>query len=79
MEAVKLARISLHFFCSQAEQCGNILPRFLFTLPNQSLQAESGNLKCPLREKADCRQKSLNLVILSPVKHCILVLVKCTE
>lgn len=45
MEAVKLARISLNFRSSQAAQCGDISSHFLFSLPNQSLQAKSGNVK----------------------------------
>jgi len=45
MEAVELARISLNFRYSQAEQWGNTSPHFLFSLPNQSLQAKSGTVK----------------------------------
>lgn len=79
MEAVELARISLNFHSSQAAQCADISPHFLFSLPNQSLQAKSGNVKWPLREKADSRQKRLNLARLPQMIHCSLVLVKCTE
>jgi len=58
MEAVELARISLNFRYSQVEQWGNTSPHFLFSLPNESLQAKSGTVKWPLREKS--RQKKLN-------------------
>jgi len=45
MEAVELARISLNFRYSQVEQWGNTSPHFLFSLPNESLQAKSGTVK----------------------------------